>query len=70
MAWLSHLIIGDLLILEFLQQGIFKEQAEEAGVNYFTFQMLFGTLSVKDAIRSVELFGNEVIPAFADSGMP
>ena len=47
-----------------------QEQAEEAGLNYIMAQMLFGTLPVEDAIRSVELFGNEVIPAFANSGVP
>jgi alkanesulfonate monooxygenase SsuD/methylene tetrahydromethanopterin reductase-like flavin-dependent oxidoreductase (luciferase family) len=36
------------------------------GCNYFVPQMVFGDITLKEALRSIELFGNEVMPAFAE----
>ena len=38
---------------------------EETGVNTVLCQMVFGDMSFSDVSHSIELFGNEVIPAFA-----
>lgn len=38
---------------------------EEAGINYLAAELVFGDLSSEEALQSVELFGREVIPAFA-----
>src|SRR6185295_13846524 len=34
--------------------------------NYFVPQMVFGDMTLKESLRSIELFGNDVMPAFAD----
>jgi hypothetical protein len=33
--------------------------------NYFVPQMVFGDMTLKESLRSIELFGKEVMPAFA-----
>jgi len=40
------------------------EQAEAAGATYFVCDFAFGTMSCEEAMRSVELFAAEVMPAF------
>jgi len=35
------------------------------GCNYFVPQMVFGDMTLKESLRSIELFGKEVMPAFA-----
>ena len=40
-------------------------QVEELGINYMINYMMFGTLTLSDALRSMALFKNEVMPAFA-----
>lgn len=40
-------------------------EAEEAGYTYFLAQLAFGDMPLAAAQRSAELFGNEVMPAFA-----
>ena len=42
-------------------------QAEAAGATYFVCDFAFGTISPEDAIKSVELFARDVMPAFADA---
>jgi alkanesulfonate monooxygenase SsuD/methylene tetrahydromethanopterin reductase-like flavin-dependent oxidoreductase (luciferase family) len=42
------------------------ERAEaEAGVNYLAAELVFGDMTTEEAERSITLFGEEVIPAFA-----
>ncbi len=43
-----------------------EEEAAAGGCNYFVPHMVFGDMAVADALRSVELFASEVMPAFAD----
>ncbi len=38
-------------------------EAEVAGANMIMGQMVFGTLAYDDALRSLELFAGEVMPA-------
>ena len=33
--------------------------------NYFVPQMVFGSMTLQEALRSVELFAKEIMPAFA-----
>ena len=40
-------------------------EIEAAGANYFVCDFAFGAISHDDALRSAELFANEVMPAFA-----
>jgi len=40
-------------------------QAEGSGINYFVCDMAFGDITLAEAKRSVELFAQEVMPAFA-----
>jgi alkanesulfonate monooxygenase SsuD/methylene tetrahydromethanopterin reductase-like flavin-dependent oxidoreductase (luciferase family) len=40
-------------------------EAEEAGVNYFVCDFAFGSIGLEEALRSVELFARDVMPAFA-----
>lgn len=40
------------------------EQVEKAGVNYLLCRFAFGDLSFEESMRSVDLFANEVMPAF------
>jgi alkanesulfonate monooxygenase SsuD/methylene tetrahydromethanopterin reductase-like flavin-dependent oxidoreductase (luciferase family) len=42
-------------------------QADEGGVNYFVCDMVFGDITFDEAQRSIELFAEEVMPAFADA---
>ena len=34
------------------------------GCNYFVPQMVFGDMTLTESLRSIELFGNEIMPAF------
>lgn len=43
------------------------DQAEKAGATYFVCDFAFGTITHDEAMRSVELFAGEVMPAFADA---
>jgi alkanesulfonate monooxygenase SsuD/methylene tetrahydromethanopterin reductase-like flavin-dependent oxidoreductase (luciferase family) len=43
------------------------EQAEAGGVNYLVCGFVFGDITLGEAMHSVELFANEVMPAFADA---
>ena len=40
-----------------------KPQLEDSGANYVVGQMAFGDLTLDEMLRSVELFGREVMPA-------
>jgi hypothetical protein len=40
------------------------ETIERTGINYFVADIAFGSLPYEIASRSVELFANEVMPAF------
>ena len=40
-------------------------EVEATGVNYYVCDFAFGTISHEDAMRSIELFAREVMPAFA-----
>ena len=42
-------------------------EIEATGVNYYVCDFAFGTISHAEAMRSVELFTKEVMPAFADA---
>jgi alkanesulfonate monooxygenase SsuD/methylene tetrahydromethanopterin reductase-like flavin-dependent oxidoreductase (luciferase family) len=42
-------------------------QAEGSGINYFVCSMAFGDITLAEAARSVALFAQEVMPAFADA---
>jgi alkanesulfonate monooxygenase SsuD/methylene tetrahydromethanopterin reductase-like flavin-dependent oxidoreductase (luciferase family) len=42
-------------------------QAEAGGVNYIVCDMAFGHITFDEAMHSVELFANEVMPAFGDA---
>jgi hypothetical protein len=37
------------------------------GVNYYVCDFAFGTITHDEAMRSIELFAQEVMPAFADA---
>jgi alkanesulfonate monooxygenase SsuD/methylene tetrahydromethanopterin reductase-like flavin-dependent oxidoreductase (luciferase family) len=41
------------------------EQIEQSGVNYMVCWLAFGDLSLEESLLSTELFGKEVMPAFA-----
>jgi alkanesulfonate monooxygenase SsuD/methylene tetrahydromethanopterin reductase-like flavin-dependent oxidoreductase (luciferase family) len=41
------------------------ELQQQTGINYLVCQIVFGTMGYDEAARSIELFGSEVIPAFA-----
>jgi alkanesulfonate monooxygenase SsuD/methylene tetrahydromethanopterin reductase-like flavin-dependent oxidoreductase (luciferase family) len=41
------------------------EQTETAGANYFICSLAFGDMTLDEALRTVELMGHEVMPAFA-----
>ena len=43
------------------------DQAEGSGINYFVCDMAFGDITLAEAKRSVELFAQEVMPAFAQA---
>jgi alkanesulfonate monooxygenase SsuD/methylene tetrahydromethanopterin reductase-like flavin-dependent oxidoreductase (luciferase family) len=40
------------------------EQTETAGANYFICSLAFGDMTFEEALRTVELLGREVMPAF------
>src|SRR5262249_6332156 len=42
-------------------------QVEAAGATYFVCDFAFGTISHQEAIKSVDLFAREVMPAFANA---
>jgi alkanesulfonate monooxygenase SsuD/methylene tetrahydromethanopterin reductase-like flavin-dependent oxidoreductase (luciferase family) len=42
-------------------------EVAETGINYFCSWLAFGDIGLEESLRSVELFGREVIPAFARS---
>jgi alkanesulfonate monooxygenase SsuD/methylene tetrahydromethanopterin reductase-like flavin-dependent oxidoreductase (luciferase family) len=42
-------------------------EIEMTGVNYYVCDFAFGTISHEEAMRSVDLFAREVMPAFADA---
>jgi alkanesulfonate monooxygenase SsuD/methylene tetrahydromethanopterin reductase-like flavin-dependent oxidoreductase (luciferase family) len=42
-------------------------QAEAAGATYFVCDFAFGSISHAEAMRSIELFAQKVMPAFADA---
>jgi alkanesulfonate monooxygenase SsuD/methylene tetrahydromethanopterin reductase-like flavin-dependent oxidoreductase (luciferase family) len=42
-------------------------QAEGSGINYFVCDMAFGDITLAEAKRSVELFAQEVMPAFVQA---
>lgn len=50
---------------ETVRREIAKQQAE-LGINYLITYMLFGTMALSDAMRSLQLFQSEVMPHFAD----
>jgi alkanesulfonate monooxygenase SsuD/methylene tetrahydromethanopterin reductase-like flavin-dependent oxidoreductase (luciferase family) len=39
-------------------------QIQEAGINYFCADLIFGDITFQEAARTVELFEREIIPAF------
>ena len=39
-------------------------EVEANGCNYFVPQMVFGDMTLKESLRSVELFAKEIMPAF------
>jgi hypothetical protein len=39
-------------------------QEEEAGINYFCADLIFGDITFEEASRTVELFESDIIPAF------
>jgi alkanesulfonate monooxygenase SsuD/methylene tetrahydromethanopterin reductase-like flavin-dependent oxidoreductase (luciferase family) len=42
-----------------------KSQQSELGINYMIGYMMFGTMSLADALKSMQLFTTDVMPAFA-----
>ena len=42
-------------------------QAEAAGATYFVCDFAFGTISLGEVMKSVELFARDVMPALADA---
>jgi len=42
-----------------------KAEIEANGCNYFVPQMVFGDMTLKESLRSIELFAKEIMPAFA-----
>lgn len=51
---------------ESVRQWIAAQQAE-SGVNYLALHMVYGHMKKADALRSMELFAHEVMPAFAQT---
>jgi hypothetical protein len=41
-------------------------EIEANGCNYFVPQMVFGDMTLAEALRGIELFSKEIMPAFAD----
>ena len=48
-------------------RGYIAREIEATGVNYYVCDFAFGTITHEEAMRSVELFAREVMPAFADA---
>jgi alkanesulfonate monooxygenase SsuD/methylene tetrahydromethanopterin reductase-like flavin-dependent oxidoreductase (luciferase family) len=44
-----------------------NEQMAEAGANYFVAQFAFGDLTLREVLRTVDLFAREVMPALANT---
>lgn len=44
------------------------EMTATVGNNYFTFAPMIADLTIDQSLRAVQLFGEEIIPAFADQG--
>ena len=42
-----------------------ERQAKANNCNYFVPQMVFGSMTPKEALRSIELFAKDIMPAFA-----
>jgi alkanesulfonate monooxygenase SsuD/methylene tetrahydromethanopterin reductase-like flavin-dependent oxidoreductase (luciferase family) len=42
-----------------------KAEIEASNCNYFVPQMVFGDMTLAESLRSIELFGRDVLPAFA-----
>ena len=42
-----------------------EKQTKELGINYLLTYMFLGTMSLYDALRSLQLFRNEVMPHLA-----
>ncbi len=42
-----------------------EAEIEANNCNYFVPQMVFGDMTLKEALRSIELFAKEIMPAFA-----
>ncbi len=42
-----------------------KAAEDEAGIDYLAAELVFGDMTTEEATRSIELFGREIIPAFA-----
>ena len=42
-------------------------EIDETGVNYYVCDFAFGTMNLAEALRSVDLFAREVMPAFAEA---
>lgn len=51
-----------------VRQWLAQQQAE-TNANYMACHMMFGTMPKEDAMRSIELFGREVMPAFASAAV-
>ena len=47
-----------------------EAQADEAGINYFCADLIFGDITFEEASRTVELFEREIIPAFDPVAAP
>jgi alkanesulfonate monooxygenase SsuD/methylene tetrahydromethanopterin reductase-like flavin-dependent oxidoreductase (luciferase family) len=43
------------------------DEIEATGVNYYVCDFAFGTISHDEAMRSIALFTQQVMPAFADA---
>jgi alkanesulfonate monooxygenase SsuD/methylene tetrahydromethanopterin reductase-like flavin-dependent oxidoreductase (luciferase family) len=39
-----------------------ERQVKELGINYLLTYLMLGTMSLKDAMRSLDLFGKEILP--------
>jgi alkanesulfonate monooxygenase SsuD/methylene tetrahydromethanopterin reductase-like flavin-dependent oxidoreductase (luciferase family) len=72
---LKDIYPGDFAALERIGHGVAGSPATvgdyltrlraETGVNTVLCQMVFGDMRFEDAARSIEIFGREIIPAFA-----
>jgi alkanesulfonate monooxygenase SsuD/methylene tetrahydromethanopterin reductase-like flavin-dependent oxidoreductase (luciferase family) len=46
-------------------RGEIERQAQELGINYLLAYLFLGTMTLADALRSLELFAREVMPKLA-----